>query len=830
MARPKKTAARITAARLTLEDFRTLGVRPHEFRSIVIRQAAVRKTRDLAKRQLESPSDQVGLQLARIATTTYRLLDPRLRDESAHSAYVGRILPQVLSWASRTSFSREFSQFGSVPRGSDLSPFEPSSLSDAELIEMLDLDAPQPLGQRRSRKNRPSRSRPSRSRRSRSRQVDVSDWTASLSDADLLRPRRLKKWHARAGGLLVVTAASLAFGLGGAAVYRWLNVGRDIIGRDIVGRDIARRDTIVQSAVPSVGLAREGQSLGEQSLDPPTSIDAQGAPPQLSAAVLAETARGLLSKDGPVDDRPVGDAQADDRQIAGQAVAETVSPEIGREEKRSHDQLAGSSLTLAERVDATTPQEPGEGTAIVATDSTKAGNRESSRGESSRGGRFDSNESPRVLAAADPELEDAVEVGLESMASPVPELDDYQESREGMTWLEELPEIEDSQEILGLGLAAEPGLLPAQIDVPIVDEAANDEDAKDEAAGVVTADWQQEEGLGGEIITREPEPSDDSLWLARLELLRWMPNLDVPFEAKNAHLRILELELEGRKFRRNPAVYWVLQTLIAEAAWLVETVDEVEQRLGVLTTRYRVSPGKLLADTFVSASRNAAVPSTRDHLLQNGLRLCDKLLVSAEPEYCKSVLEVLDGLLPSAPDEAKRSSAYLRDYLSAADEMIRYREGEEVRSYLSPMEQGDALGRYDCLLRRDWEKGLPGLVESFDESIARAAQAELALADASEAIELKMVADQWLVAASEATGRPADSMRLHAVDLLRKARERSSGLLTSEIDRQMDRLIEIVPKHLLPADDWSPSRGGDPNSRRNRPTRRTAPVGFGQAL
>jgi hypothetical protein len=266
----------------------------------------------------------------------------------------------------------------------------------------------------------------------------------------------------------------------------------------------------------------------------------------------------------------------------------------------------------------------------------------------------------------------------------------------------------------------------------------------------------------------------------------------------------------------------VVQTLIAEAAWLVENVDEVEQRLSVLTTRYRVSSGELLADTFVGASQHAAVPSTRDHLFHNGLRLCDKLLMSSEPECCHSVLEVLDTLLPSEPDEARRLSVHLQDYLSASDEMIRFAKSSEVTSDQSAMEQGDSSGWYDCLLRRDWEKGLPGLVASSDELIARAAQNELALAGKNEATELKMVAEQWLVAASEATGRPADSMRVHAIDLLRTAREQSSGRLTLEIDRQLDGLIESVPRHLLPVDDS--------NTRRSRGARRTAPVPAGQAL
>jgi hypothetical protein len=65
-------------------------------------------------------------------------------------------------------------------------------------------------------------------------------------------------------------------------------------------------------------------------------------------------------------------------------------------------------------------------------------------------------------------------------------------------------------------------------------------------------------------------------------------------------------------------------------------------------------------------------------------------------------------------------------------------------------------------------------------------------------------------------------MRVHAIDLLRTAREQSSEWLTLEIDRQLDGLIESVPRHLLPVDDS--------NIRRSRGARRTAPVPSGQAL
>ena len=90
---------------LTLEDFRRLGVRPDEARLTVIRQAAVRTSKSLARRQLKMPSEKTELQLSQVAISAYRLMDPRNRVDATARIHVGRILPNALRWAAQASFS-----------------------------------------------------------------------------------------------------------------------------------------------------------------------------------------------------------------------------------------------------------------------------------------------------------------------------------------------------------------------------------------------------------------------------------------------------------------------------------------------------------------------------------------------------------------------------------------------------------------------------------------------------------------------------------------------------------------------------------------------------
>lgn len=86
-------------------DFRRIGLQPRETRLSVIRRAASKAASSLAARQLDQPHPLTEQQLSRVALSTYRLLDPRQRDDRQSRAHVGRIRAGALQWAGRTEFA-----------------------------------------------------------------------------------------------------------------------------------------------------------------------------------------------------------------------------------------------------------------------------------------------------------------------------------------------------------------------------------------------------------------------------------------------------------------------------------------------------------------------------------------------------------------------------------------------------------------------------------------------------------------------------------------------------------------------------------------------------
>ncbi len=214
------TSTSLQTVGLGLEDFRRLGVRPHEYRLTVIRRAAARSARALAEHQLTSPSDQVGLQLSRVATSTYRLLDPRQRQDVHQRAYVGRILPNALSSAGQTSFhSGSIRATPSAPFSSDA--HDSDAASDAELIEMLDLESKE--------SNR------------------LITWTASLNDDDLLATTPITRRITRAGKRL--THSWIMLVLAGLAVGTLLGVAT--VGSRYSELETQRNETVAVSATRS---------------------------------------------------------------------------------------------------------------------------------------------------------------------------------------------------------------------------------------------------------------------------------------------------------------------------------------------------------------------------------------------------------------------------------------------------------------------------------------------------------------------------------------------------------------------------------------------------
>jgi hypothetical protein len=286
---------------------------------------------------------------------------------------------------------------------------------------------------------------------------------------------------------------------------------------------------------------------------------------------------------------------------------------------------------------------------------------------------------------------------------------------------------------------------------------------------------------------------------ARARLDSLVPELAHAVVPKDVATRIAAIEALEEDLSIGSADYWATRMLVAELAWLVEDASQVSARLKTIAEYYRVPIGQPLSDSFIAACDAATMPETHLHLLSHGLRLADRLLISKSFEQCRRLINAIE---PSAEFlESESASSFLAQCSQAADQMDRLatsasRMMDDAGEIDIEKGNGKILGRYYCLMLRQWELGLPWLVEASDARIASAARRETELGDSASADDLITLSQRWMAAASRSSGRASDSMLLHAIDLMQRAASETSGLQKLEIERKTDEALELVPEFL----------------------------------
>ncbi len=247
---------------LNVEDFRRLGVRPNEVRLNVIRGAASRNAMPLANELLASsyhnlnenhpansqPSDadtvasrthtsdsdwaETWLQLSRVVTSTYRLLDPRLRPNPHQRAYIGRILPLALTAAGATSFniSKPVRQTQRFETARPVPPPVSDAFGKPDITE--DLFA-MPTAQLN----------------------DAEIWQLSLDDHDFASGGRIRRQRNRSKRNIWIWSSMAAIGILAGSVLGWNsvheNLPKDPSGKMAANASIAKVET-QPSQTPSV--------------------------------------------------------------------------------------------------------------------------------------------------------------------------------------------------------------------------------------------------------------------------------------------------------------------------------------------------------------------------------------------------------------------------------------------------------------------------------------------------------------------------------------------------------------------------------------------------
>ena len=682
---------------LELEDFHRLGVRPHEMRLTVIRRAASKTSRALAESQLKEPSATAALQLSRVTTSAYRLLDPRNRGDVQQRIHIGRILPTVLMWAGQTKFQYQqggirkeaiggirISGESNAASPDSGMPFQGGGLSEADLIELMELDSTPLLA------GQPT-------------------WAQSLTDGELLgrsslarRWNHLKKhlsnrWAVLGGGGLIL-ALLLGLILNWSGQDSTVNEAADqIVAADVVSMD--RKQRLSRVSDPStnpvldqrqeVARGTEPDSVNDLVLESfnPSGMD---RPSLLDAISLDDATDTMFDLQSPVVVSPTTTPLSVDQVVR---VPSSVNNGLG---------LSASGFL---------PDPFATGSAV--TD-------------------FDSEHRDKVVG-------DSSVSGMDSPNS-------------GQADTQGKPVIEGT-----------------------------------ETQGDVTA---------GRI--QQQLPTAKAVREARMHILLVDPALMQPITIERISERLIQLDRIRQNFEPDSAEYWTASLMLEETAWLTVDAAEVGYWFSDLRLHFEFAPYSVLAETFLKANNPSSLPEIQMRLLTNGLVLIDRLITAEEFQLATQVLESVEPLTGVLQDRV--AAAFLKDYSRTIMQSERMRDNSKRLFASDPATWSKAntglLGRYYCLLLRRWDQGLIWLCDASDSRIASAARQELSLAADTSVEDLLVVSRRWSLNASRSSGSGEHSMRLHAIELMRRAIKIAPEFQRLEMDPELQAMVKSLPAYM----------------------------------
>jgi hypothetical protein len=303
--------------------------------------------------------------------------------------------------------------------------------------------------------------------------------------------------------------------------------------------------------------------------------------------------------------------------------------------------------------------------------------------------------------------------------------------------------------------------------------------------------------------THHPLPTVDQVDTARRDMLVALPFLAQTVDRASIPSRIDQLRQFANRYPAGSAEHWTAMQAILTHRWLLEEGSEsgapqIADPWSDLSQQYEFSMAPQLSASFADACLLARMPETYRPLAANGLRLCDQFFVAESFDECQGVIESLRSLATEYADA--ETLARLEDYAESILQADRL--ADATRRWIDQLDKSVAnadtgiAGRYYCLLLRRWDVGLPWLATVSDVRMARLAEQELAAADVVELID---IADRWLDLATRHEARAADSMRLHAIDLLRESLDQLSAIARQESERRIELANQKLPLELRTA-------------------------------
>ena len=259
------------------------------------------------------------------------------------------------------------------------------------------------------------------------------------------------------------------------------------------------------------------------------------------------------------------------------------------------------------------------------------------------------------------------------------------------------------------------------------------------------------------------------------EVHKWGANEDLP-PSRKAELAKRFVD-EAAKTDDNPAARFVLLKMACELGVEVGDAELIAQSIDQMARHFEIdaaSAKKTMLMRAAGSPRNSAVAR---QVAEGCLRLMDRAVLAdqfdaamdyGQAAYTAAGSAKAPSLVNDVVDRGRRVLALKKEF---------ERVGEAAKVLAASPDDAEAnlaCGRYACLVKGDWRRGLPVLAKGSDAELKAAAQRDLA--GPATPAEQVAVADTWWNMADGKAGRAQHSLRDRAAWWYRKAQPQATGL------------------------------------------------------
>jgi hypothetical protein len=298
-------------------------------------------------------------------------------------------------------------------------------------------------------------------------------------------------------------------------------------------------------------------------------------------------------------------------------------------------------------------------------------------------------------------------------------------------------------------------------------------------------------------------PSPDARQLAGAEADIALSYGDGPVLTASSALvdRLLVAAIDARS---DPAARYALYLKAAQLAAALGDVEVAEWAIGRLEDDFAVNGAALRIDMLRAVSLAAVSPQLRQRTAEIALRASGQALATDCYAEADELLAIAETAARQAMDEALGNRVDERRALG--DEVRRaaaayYKAADSLAAGAIEPNVNLAYGKYLCLYKSDWARGLPALEQGSDPLLRAAAAMEAAGNNGPKAIEK---ADTWWEASRDETGVARRSLLHRACDWYYRALPDLSGDQLASAIQRLHAAIEELPELRRNA------RGGSP--------------------